>query len=523
MARGTEGNKVSLRLRGFLIFLIFLLCTMGSTALASSYRADVVVVGAGGAGLAAANEAASKKASVIVVELDSTYGGTAAISGGGCFAVGTPLQKQEGYEDSPDLAFQDWVRWGQGEADEQWARYYIEHSLHDLYEWLEEMGVVWEDVNLNEGNSVPRWHRPQGFGRALAKKLYETAQAKGVKKWLFDTQIEQILEKKGRIIGVAGTNRKTGEKVEIYGKAIVMATGGFAGSRDAVARYAPWVKKYTYYVAGNRNCTGTGHEMVAQTGGYLTHMNNLWIYIYATPDYQDPAQERALVLRFFPRGNGIWLNAQGKRFHNEDLSGGASGTPAVLSQDPPFAWSLNDDTVIGSMLVMDPSYTADFSKMHEKKLTLLNNSPFIMKADSLQELAPKMGLNPDTLIETVTRYNKSVDVGIDTEFGRNVKSLKKIEKPLFYAIKFFPAVRKTIGGVKTNLKCQVLNKHFMPIPGLYAAGELAGMAGGHIQGKASLEGTMLGPSIFSGRVAGAWASHEAGKGKGFEGNALSAH
>ena len=116
MAKGTEGNKVSLILRGFLISLIFFLSTMGSTALAGSYRADVVVVGAGGAGLAAANEAASKEASVIVVELDSTYGGTAAISGGGCFAVGTPLQKQKGYEDSPDLAFQECVRWGQGEA-----------------------------------------------------------------------------------------------------------------------------------------------------------------------------------------------------------------------------------------------------------------------------------------------------------------------------------------------------------------------------------------------------------------------
>jgi flavocytochrome c len=501
---------------------VLLTSLLSSTALAESYRADVVVVGAGGAGMAAAYEAASMGASVIVAELDSTYGGTAALSGGGCFAVGTPLQKQKGFEDTPDLAFNDWIRWGQGEADEQWARYYIEHSLHDLYEWLESLGVVWEDVSFNEGNSVPRWHRPQGFGKLLAMKLYEAAQKAGVKQWLFDLRINKILEKDGRAIGVSGSNRTTGEEIEIYGKTVVMATGGFAGSRDAVKRYAPWLDGYDYYVAGNPLCTGEGHEMVTAAGGYLTHMDNVWLYVYATPDYQDTNQERALVLRFFPRAYGIWLNAQGERFHNEDLSGGGSGTSAVLAQEPAFAWSLNDATVITSMMVMDPAYTADFSRMHEKKITLLDKSPFIVKADSLKALAPLMGVKPETLIETVTRYNDSVAAGNDTAFGRNVTGLPKIEKPPFYGIKFFPAARKSLGGVKTNLKCQVLNKHFSPIPGLYAAGELAGMAGGHIQGKACLEGTMLGPSIFSGRVAGAWAAHEAGKGNGFTGKA-SAH
>ena len=135
------------------------------------------------------------------------------------------------------------------------------------------------------------------------------------------------------------------------------------------------------------------------------------------------------------------------------------------------------------MLVMDPAYTADFSRMHEKKLTLLNESPFIVKADSLEALAPKMGLDPDTLVATVARFNKSIEKGTDAEFGRNVKPLAKIETPPFIGIKFAPAVRKTLGGVKTNIKCQVLNKHFNPVPGLYAAGELAGMAGGHLQGR----------------------------------------
>lgn len=498
-----------------LIFLILALFPP-SVVRAGSYEADVVIVGAGGAGMAAALEAAKNGASVIVAELDSTYGGTTAMSGGGCFVVGTPLQREKGIQDSADLAFDDWIRWGRGAADEQWARYYIEHSLHDIYEWLEGLGVVWMAVNLNEGNTVPRWHMPKGFGRLLALKLYEGAREKGALNWLFNTRIEKIIEKEGRVVGVTGTDLKTGEKLELYAKAVVMATGGFAGSREVVQRNAPWLEKYRFYVAGNKNCTGTGHSMIRQAGGYLTHMENIWAYAYATPDFEDPAGERALVVRFMPRNNGIWVNAQGKRFHNEDLSGGATGTPAVMAQDPPFTWSLHDVDVVGSMFVMDPAYSADYSRMHEKKLKLLNESPFIMKANSLRELAPRMGLDPDTLSETVKHYNALVDMGVDREFGRKVKGLKKIETAPFYAIQFFPAVRKSLGGVKTNLKCQVLNKHFVPIAGLYAAGEVAGMAGGHIQGAASLEGTMLGPSIFSGRVAGAWAAHEAGKGKGFE-------
>jgi len=96
---------------------------------------------------------------------------------------------------------------------------------------------------------------------------------------------------------------------------------------------------------------------------------------------------------------------------------------------------------------------------------------------------------------------------------------KKFDTPPYYAVQLFPLARKNFGGVKTDLRCRVLNRHFEPIAGLYAAGEVAGMAGGHINGKAGLEGTMLGPAIFSGRVAGGWAAHEAGFGTGFVGRA----
>ncbi len=105
----------------------------------------------------------------------------------------------------------------------------------------------------------------------------------------------------------------------------------------------------------------------------------------------------------------------------------------------------------------------------------------------------------------------------EPDFGKSLAQSKSFDTPPFYGIQLFLLARKNFGGIKTDLQCRVLNKHFQAIGGLYAAGEVAGMAGGHINGRAGLEGTMLGPSIFSGRVAGAWAAKEAGFGSGFAG------
>ena len=105
----------------------------------------------------------------------------------------------------------------------------------------------------------------------------------------------------------------------------------------------------------------------------------------------------------------------------------------------------------------------------------------------------------------------------EPDFGKALKLSKAFDTPPYYAIQIFPLARKNFGGAKTDLQCRVLDKHFEPIGALYAAGEVAGMAGGHINGRAGLEGTMLGPSIFSGRVAGGWAAHAAGHGRGFVG------
>jgi predicted oxidoreductase len=193
----------------------------------------------------------------------------------------------------------------------------------------------------------------------------------------------------------------------------------------------------------------------------------------------------------------------------------------VFRQDPPQAWAILDTPMTKGMVVADPYYRQGGQSRRDKVQELLDSSPFLKKADALDELARRMEVDVATFLGEITRYNEAVDAKLAREppFGKSLEGAKRFDTSPYYAIQLFPLARMNFGGVKTDLRCRVLDPHFEPIPGLYAAGEVAGTAGGHINGKAGLEGTMLGPALFSGRVAGGWPAHEAGFGPGFVGRA----
>jgi flavocytochrome c len=476
---------------------------------------DVAIIGGGGAGIPAAIEVARAGGKTIVLEQAESCGGTAAISGGGCCIVGTPLQEAHGLHDTPDIAFEDWVKWGQGSADEIWARFYLEHTLHDLYYWAEGCGVKWIDMKFQEGNRVMRWHRPANNGLGLMTALVQTAESMPNIKLMTSISAGNLLTQNGRVCGVTASSNN--EPIEIHSQAVVVATGGFNSNLDMVLENRPEFKEFKVMEGSGLGATGSGHKMIREVDGYFTHMDHIWFYVYATPDYRDPKGRRGLVFRLTP--GYIWFNQQGRRFHNESLTGGASATPALLRQNPPHAWAILDTPMTAKMEVADPYYRDGDKVRKDKVQELLDNSPYIKKANTLAELGRKIEVDLPSFLPVIERYNKAFDEGLEREpeFGKSLKQSKKFDTPPYYAIQLFPLARKNFGGVKTNLRCRVLNKYFDPIPGLYAAGEVAGMAGGHINGKAGLEGTMLGPSIFSGRVAGAWAAHEAGFGPGFIG------
>jgi flavocytochrome c len=482
----------------------------------SSFQTDVAIIGGGGAGIPAAIEVARAGGKAIVLEQAAECGGTAAISGGGCCIVGTPLQKSLGIEDTPDMAFEDWVKWGGGAADEVWARFYLEHTLHDLYHWAESCGARWVDMKFQEGNRVHRWHRPDNNGLGLMTALIKTVQSLPNITIMTSTNAEKLIVENDRVAGV--TAKRNGDTIEIRSKNVVVATGGFNSNLDMVLENRPEFKKFKVMEGSGLGAKGTGHKMIKELGGYFTHMEHIWFYVYATPDYRDPQKRRGLVFRQVP--GYVWFNQQGRRFHNESMTGGASATPALLAQNPPHAWAIADTPMLAKIDVADPYYRCGDVIDRAKVQELLENSPYIKRAKTLEELGEKTGIEDiKNFVAEIEAYNKCFDAGLDKEpnFGKSLKGSKKFDTPSYYAIQIFPLARKNFGGVKTDLHCRVLNKYFEPIPGLYAAGEVAGMAGGHINGKAGLEGTMLGPSVFSGRVAGAWAANEAGFGPGFVG------
>ena len=480
------------------------------------YETEIAIIGAGGAGMAAGIEARDAGAGVIAFEKSDEPGGAAIISGGGCCIVGSPLQKEHGIEDNPDLAFDDWMSWGGPSADAVWARYYIEHSLHDLYHWAETLGVEWVDMKPQEGNSVMRWTRPERSGLGLTTHLIDGFKERGGE-IVTNIEITGLKNGGGRITGVVGKNTETGEDVDVTSKTVLVTTGGFNSNQDMVLEARPELSNDRVMEGSGFGSTGDGHKMVRAVGGYLTHMDHVWFYVYATPDYRDPAQKRGLVCRQIP--GYIWVNQQGKRFHNEAKSGGNSASPALLAQSPRHAWAIVDRTIVNTLEVADPYYRDGDEVNREKVEELLANSPFIKKSDTLEGLAGEIEVDEASFLDSINRYNNAVAEGLDEEpaFGKPLKLSKTFDTPPYYAIQFFPLSRKNFGGIKTDIRCRVLNKHFEPIEGLYAAGEACGMAGGHINGRAGLEGTMLGPSVFSGRVAGGWAAQETGHGDGFKG------
>src|ERR1700675_1251994 len=363
----------------------------------SRLATDVTIIGGGGAGVAAALQAGEAGATMVLLEQDKTLGGTAATSGGGCLIVGTPLQESLGIHDTPDLAFEDWVTWGQGAADEVWARYYIEHTLHDLYFWAEKHGAKWVDLKPQEGNRVFRWHRPAGNGLGLMTALIDSMKTRVPATILTGTRADKLLTEHGRVCGVRAIDMKTGDVTEIRSKTVLVTTGGFNSNLDMILEARPDLRAFKVMEGSGRGATGSGHQLIAELGGHFTHMDLIWFYVYATPDYRDPTGRRGLVFRGTP--GYIWTNQQGRRFHDESLTGGASATPALLRQNPPHAWAILDTPMTAKMEIADP-YDRDGDKVRRDKVQeLLDTSPYIKKADTLDELARTIGVDVPAFLD----------------------------------------------------------------------------------------------------------------------------
>lgn len=494
--------------------------------------ADVVVIGGGGAGLSAAISAAEKGASVLLVEKTSMLGGNTIRAGGPYNAVDPkrqalvePASEQamknlyaltEKEAKSPEhQAYMDQLRkeidaYQAGQKDHLFDSIalhilqtydggdyvgklpFVEKLATDSYptlEWLESIGVQFNDkTSTVAGGLWPRAHTPiNAAGSDYIRAEHDRAEALKVE-FLFNCRAQELVQSDGRVTGVKGTTAE-GAPVEIKAnRAVVIASGGFAANPEMRHKYDPKLALDLGTTNSPAN-VGDGIVMAQAIGAGVTGME----WIQCLP-YGDP---KTGALNGWMGGNGVefyyQINQDGVRFMAED---GRRDTmnQALLAQKDQLSYVIADSTSIGP----DGVHNIWGDVVDD----LVANGT-IYRADTIEELAKQIGVDPAVLANTHETFNRYVEAGEDAEFGRKLFG-KKLDQPPYFASPRKPTVHHTMGGLTIDLDCRVLNTEGTVIPGLYAAGEVTG----GIHGSNRLGGNALVDIHVFGRTAGTNAASE---------------
>jgi uncharacterized protein len=484
---------------------VLMTLSLGGLALAEPARdaqppadaADILVVGAGIAGLSAALEAAQAGASVLVIDMSTVGGGHAVLSNGAVSIVGTPLQERQNVADSPALAESDFISRGE-DNDRRWVAAYVRDSREWLYEWLTNLGVSFERLARPPGNTVPRLHLARGKGLGLVEPIYRACLRHPNIRFRWAIKAEDLIIRGRRAAGIRGRDLRSGARQDLYARHVIVATGGFQSNLKTVRANWPsdLPRPARLLLGGAHSATGSGHDMVRRVNGGVSRLDHQWNYVLGLPDPRDPSGERGLAAFNF---NAIWVNAQGKRFTPE-FGDEKDGLRALLAQPGGTYWSVFDEKGRDGFSIT----LAGYENLGEVRRLVYDTPGTVLRGASLAELAVAMRVPPANLAATVSRYNDLAALGIDADFKAFSEKTSPKPKPLdtapFYAARFFPLTRKSMGGIDVDMECRVLDRSGRPIPGLFAVGEVTGFGG--INGKAALEGTFLGPGIYMGRIAG---------------------
>jgi len=472
-----------------------------------SEHTEVIVVGAGVAGAAAALELAHHGVDFIGLDKAERFGGTARRGGVGCSIAGSPLQHEGGIADDMPRAIADLAKEG-NDPDTIWARFYYRRAVADVYGWYQQLGAHFDGILHFEGDSVPRWHKPAGGGARVMEMAWKAFGERGLQdRWRFACEVTDLLRDRERIAGVR-VRDAAGRSFDLRARSVLLAAGGFGGNLEMARHESTMLRGAERLLAGgNPDAQGSLHAVAARYGAKLTGMENVYAYANGLQDYRDPSGRRGVVVRRIR--SCVWVNRAGHRFHDEDVHiTGLSATEVLLRQDGQRCWIILPESALSEVEIFDHYIEPGSETQGETVARFLARSPCVTKAQNLGELARKAGIDPQPLTTTVTQWNALLASGAarDPLTGRDLTGLQPLGPGPWYGIQLFPIVRKTLGGVATDRQCRVLDRAGRPIPGLFAAGELAGMGGGHLAGRRPLEGLMAGGSVFSGRIAGRWAA-----------------
>lgn len=443
-------------------------------------QTDVVVIGAGGAGLSAAIEASAQGISVIVLEKREFIGGNTNSSTGGINGAETSFQKALGIEDSKELFFDDIMKGGHYLNDTALVRTLVENAPPTL-DWIAQMGADLTDVGLMGGSSVKRTHRPKGglsIGPHLIKVLYDEAVAEGVTIRAGNTVRDILKSSEGKACGVR-VSQIGGPDYTIKAKAVIIATGGFGANLSMVSSCCPQLSGFA--TVNHPGATGDAFSWVEKFGAELYQMDK--IQTHPTVDVRN-----SLMITEAVRGNGaILLNHEGKRFVNE-MDTRDVVSEAILSQEKGTAFLFFDQTVRESLTAIE----------NYDKLGLLVQSP------DLAGIASKTGLDEAALTLSIQRYNGFQSSGEDADYHRSgVQMPLPLVRAPYYVVEVKPAVHHTMGGIHIDPMTRVLDMDGQAIDGLFACGEVTG----GVHGGNRLGGNGVADIVVFGRIAGHEASN----------------
>lgn len=488
----------------------------------ATYDADIVVVGAGGAGMSAAIVASDAGKKVIVVESQVMAGGNTSRAGGGLNAakterqdknefeeaagvektlnkaetdeevkdlkviqdLATTVHKQwddyqanpKGYFDSPELFQLDTIIGGHGKNDPELVKFMTENSPEAI-DWLESIGAPLDSVGAAGGAAVKRIHRPvdadgkvSDVGAYLVPILLKNVEDRNIE-ILYETTADKVIMDDNKVAGIHATGA-TGNNITINAKAVVLATGGFGYNNDMVSKYRPDLKGFMSTNAPS--AMGRGIEMAENAGADLVDMDQIQLH---------PTVEKnsSSLITEGVRGDGaILVNTDGVRFFDE-VSTRDKVSAAEFEQPGEFAWLIIDQKMV------------DASKSIQGYI----RSGYATEGKDYKELAEKIDINVENFEKTMEKWNGYVADKKDPDFDRT-SFAEPLDTAPFYAIKVAPGIHHTMGGIKINSNTEVLDKDGNVIAGLFAAGETTG----GVHGGNRLGGNAVADIIVFGRQAG---------------------
>lgn len=467
---------------------------------------DVIIVGAGTAGMPAAIFAAQRGARVLVLEAASEVGGTLHLSAGQMSAAGSRLQAEKGIEDTPDEHYDDCMRISKNTADPVLVRLTVDNAA-DTLDWLQDIGaeILPDHPVLAQGHEAyrkPRYYWGPEGGRSLLKAIvpaFERSIADGRVTLKLETEATGLIQDgRAAVIGVRA-RAKDGTETEYLGHNVLLASGGHAAN---VEMYGELTGVPLYGNGAYPYAQGAGITMGKSAGGWTRGKENYicaFNVVLEKDEIGSPLLGRIISMPHARMPWEIFVNVQGKRFVREDHESVDHREHRLMAQPDMRCWSIFDDVIAKEApdYVVTPEVPHPARWTKDQMFEAFEKYPTMHKADSLDALATKAGIDGDALKTSVAEYNAARG-GADP-LGREHRP-RPIEKPPFYAIQIQGSSISSVVGLAVDRELQVIDAHNRPIAGLYAAGELLGA--GQTMGNAAVGGMMVMPAMTFGRLLG---------------------